>query len=432
MMGPVSRIIRRLREAPLVGEFLVFAFSTILLQASRFGVNIYCADLLGPEIWSLWLILNLGLAYIGIFHLGLINAMNREVPYSRGMEDEEQVRLIESVTLGVVLISAGVVGSVLLLGSTILASDTLRGPLSNLALLLAVSLFSIYLQTSLKANSRFYRMSWQQLVFAGLLPLFVIPMSRGSGLPGFIGGQAIAVAAVAVGMAVIWKFNLRPRFDRRETLRLMRIGLPILGVGILYVLLTTADRLVIISLLDRIKLGYYGLAIMVVGIIGLIPMLVAQQSYPRMAEIWGRTGQVSDVMIWVRRQVVMSAGITIPVVALVLLAATPFVTRFLPDYVPGIRAMKIIAIGPLFLALASGFGNLLNVLNRQTWYLVIQGCALLLNVTLNVILVKAGLGISGVAIGTTITYALYGTVLVIVGWGIARRESVPAAGEGGA
>jgi len=151
-----------------------------------------------------------------------------------------------------------------------------------------------------------------------------------------------------------------------------------------------------------------------------------------MAEVWGRTGRVSEVMVWVRRQVMMSAGITIPVVALVLLAATPFVTRFLPDYVPGIGAMKIIVIGPLFLALAAGFGNLLNVLNRQVWYLVIQGCALLLNVTLNVILVKSGLGISGVATGTTITYALYGTVLVIAGSAIARGERVSRAGEEGA
>ncbi len=432
MSGSFSQLFGRLREAPLVGEFLVFALSTILLQASRFGVNLFGANRLEPDIWGLWLILNLGVAYIGLFHLGLINAMNREVPYFRGMEDEEQVRLIESVTLGVVLVSAVVVGAVIVFGSMIFSPESLQGPLSTLALLLAVSLLSIYLQTSLKANSRFYRMSWQQLAFAGLLPLAVIPLTRRFGLPGFIGGQAIAITVVAVGMTVIWKFNLRPRFDRRETLRLMRIGLPILGVGILYVLLTTADRLVIISLLDRTRLGYYGLAIMVVGIIGLIPMLVAQQSYPRMAEVWGRTGRVSEVMVWVRRQVMMSAGITIPVVALVLLAATPFVTRFLPDYVPGIGAMKIIVIGPLFLALAAGFGNLLNVLNRQVWYLVIQGCALLLNVTLNVILVKSGLGISGVATGTTITYALYGTVLVIAGSAIARGERVSRAGEEGA
>ncbi|MFC1628322.1 oligosaccharide flippase family protein [Gemmatimonadota bacterium] len=427
--GLFTKLIGTIRGTPLVGEFLVFAASTVLLQASRFSVNLYSARLLGPDIWGSWNILNLMLVYIGVFHLGLINAMNREVPFYRGMGDGDRVRLVESVTLGVVLVSSVVVGAGVMLG-TLLADDALRGPLSALAPLLAVSLFSIYLQTSLKSNNRFHRMSYQQLVFAGLLPLLAIPMVRRFGLSGFIGGQAIAIALVAAGMVCIWRFNLKPRIDGKEVVRLMRIGFPILGVGILYALLTTADRLVIFAMLGKTELGYYTLAIMVVGIIGLIPMLVAQQTYPRMAEAWGRTRQVGDVMRWVYRQVVMAVGITIPVIVIVYLAATPFVMRFLPDYAPGIGAMKIIVIGPLFLSLAGGFGNLLNTLNRQNWYLVVQGVALLLNVVLNIMFVRAGLGITGVAIGTTITYALYGTVLAIAGLRIAKQEAEASAGRG--
>ncbi|MFC1499691.1 oligosaccharide flippase family protein [Candidatus Zixiibacteriota bacterium] len=426
--APVSKFIDRIRSTPLMGEFLVFSTSTILLQASRFGVNLYSARLLGPDTWGLWNILNLSLVYIGVLHLGLINAMNREVPVFRGMEEGERVRLVESVTLGVVLVSAIVVSVSLLLYAKLFAGDALQSPLSTLAPLLFVSLFSIYLQTSLKANCQFHRMSYQQMVFAGLLPLLVIPMVLRFGLSGFIGGQAIVIAVVAVGMMSIWKFNLKPRFNRREMIRLMRIGFPILGVGILYALLTTADRLVILAMLDVTELGYYSLAIMVVGIIGLIPLLVAQQSYPRMAEAWGRTEQVSEVMRWVYRQIVMAMGITIPVVIIIFLAATPFVTRYLPEYVPGIKAMKIIMIGPLFLALAGGFGNLLNTLNRQVWYLIVQGFALLLNVTLNILLVRAGLGIIGVATGTTITYVLYGTTLIVVGYRIAGKTML-APGE---
>ena len=416
----------------MMREFLIFAAATIVLQASRFGVNLYSAKQLGPHVWSDWMVLNLALAYIGLFHLGLINAMNREVPFYRGREEEERVEEIESVTLGVVLLSGLSVAVLFLLGSAVTGDGTVRGALAALAPLLAVSLFSIYLQTSLKADQRFDRLSVQQLVFAGVLPLLVVPLVRSFGLTGFIGGQAIAVAVVAAGMTLLWKFNLKPRFDRREMVRLLRIGLPILGVGILYVLLTTADRFVIIALLGaRPRLGYYSLAIMVVGIIGLIPMLVAQQTYPRMAESWGRNGRVEEVMAWVRRQVTMSVGITLPVVALVWLGAAPFVHRFLPGYVPGIEAMKIIVVGPLFLALAGGFGNLLNVLDRQVWYLAVQGGALLLNVGLNIILVKAGLGISGVALGTTITYALYGSVLVGVGLRVVRREIAASGGAGG-
>ena len=419
---PFTNLFSRVRNAPLMGEFLIFAFSTVLLQFSRFGVNLYTARLLGPETWGLWNILNLTLAYSGLLHLGTINAMNRDVPIFRGKGDVDRVSLIQSVTLGVVLISAVIVGAGLWIGSTVFADEALSGPLVSLSLLLAVSLFFIFLQTYLKSNSQFHKMSYQQLVFAGLFPLIALPLAYFFGLPGFIGGQAITVGLVAIGMVSIWKFNLKPIFNKEETLRLMRIGFPILLVGILYILLTTADRLVIIALLDVKQLGYYSLSIMVVGIIGLIPMLVAQQMYPRMAEAWGRSGSVQEVLKWVYRQTVMAAGITLPIVVVIYLAAPPFIMHFLPDYAPGITAVKIIVVGPFFLALSAGFGNLLNTLNKQVYYLFVQAFALLLNVTLNILLVRAGLGITGVALGTTSTYTVYSIILVVVGLTIARKD----------
>ena len=223
-------------------------------------------------------------------------------------------------------------------------------------------------------------------------------------------------------MISLWKFNLKPVFNRGETVRLMRIGLPILFTGFSYILLTTADRLVIVSLLDSRQLGYYSLSIMVLGVLGLIPQVVAQQIYPRMGVTWGASGSVPEVFRWVFRQIRMAAGITLPISVVLFLLVPPLVRYFLPDFIPGIPAIRIIVIGPIFLSLAGGFGNLLITLNRQMYYLGVALFSLLLNVTLNVLLVKAGHGITGVAIGTTITYAVYSIILVSVGLTFVRRD----------
>jgi len=421
-MRPIRKLINAIRDKPLLGEFLVFGFSTVVLQASRFGINFYCAGLLGPETWGVWYILNLAIAYSGLLHLGIINAMNREVPIFRGRDDPDTIRLMQSVTLGVVLVAAAVAGIGLLVGSLMFADEILRGPLTSLALLLMISLFNIYLQTHLKSLGRFHRMGCQQLLMAGLLPLAVLPLVSRNGLAGYILGLAIATGLVAAAMISFWKFNLKPVFNRGETVRLMRIGLPILFTGFSYILLTTADRLVIVSLLDSRQLGYYSLSIMVLGMLGLIPQVVAQQIYPRMGVTWGASGSVPEVFRWVFRQIRMAAGITLPISVVLFLLVPPLVRYFLPDFIPGIPAIRIIVIGPIFLSLAGGFGNLLITLNRQVYYLGVALFALLLNVTLNVLLVKAGHGITGVAIGTTITYAVYSIILVSVGLTFVRRD----------
>jgi Na+-driven multidrug efflux pump len=76
-------------------------------------------------------------------------------------------------------------------------------------------------------------------------------------------------------------------------------------------------------------------------------------------------------------------------------------------YVPGITAMKISLISPVFLAIANSYTNFLNTINKQFYVLLIQGAAIIINILLNIILIKMGLGIKGVAVATAFTYFFY-------------------------
>jgi O-antigen/teichoic acid export membrane protein len=243
-------------------------------------------------------------------------------------------------------------------------------------------------------------------------------------LPGFILGQSIAILAVSFFLVKIIPFDFKPKFDVQEAIRLIKVGFPMVATGLLYGFLTTVDRWVIVSFLGVEQLGYYSLAIMTIGFLTLVPMVVAQQIYPRMAETFGRTSSYTALKKWILRQAIIGVGITVPLAVGIYFIFPLVVQRFLSAYVPGIAAMEIILLGLLFLPLAWGFGNFLNTVDKQSYVMAVQGFAILVNLGFNITFVKIGLGINGVALGTALAYMIYGITLSMVGLWVIKYKSI--------
>ena len=403
-----------LKSSLFVREFLLFASSTILYQGSRFVVNLGAARILGPTTFGLWNMLNLILAYSSVIHLGIINGMNRDVPHFKGKGDLRKVREIRQVTLGFMSLSTFVASIGIAVVALFIENLSLRASLQFTGLLLLCTQIYSYLQIYLKSDRRFNQMSYQQFAFAGILPMVAIPLVMMHKLPGFVLGQSVATLTISLFIIKVIPFDFRPKLHVQETIRLIKVGFPIMAAGLLYGILTTADRWVIISFLGVEQLGYYSLAIMVMGFLTLVPIVIAQQIYPRMAEAYGQASNYDALKKWLVRQVIMGVGVTFPLIVGTYFIFPPGVQRFLPAYVPGIAAMKTILIGPLFLPIAGGCGNFLNTVNKQVYNMAVQGFAILIDVALNITFVKMGLGINGVALGTALTYMSYSLILALV------------------
>jgi len=414
-----------IKNSLFVREFLLFSSSTILYQGSRFLTALGAAKILGPGVYGLWNMLNLILTYGRLAHLGVINAMNRDVPLFKGKRDFQRVEEIRRASLGFMSLSTIVATAGIAVSALFVKNSMLRSSLQVMALLFLCTQMYVYLQVYLRSDKRFYQMSYQQYVFAAFLPVVTIPLVIVYKLPGFILGQTIAILAVSSLIIVKFiHFNLRPKLDIQESIRLIKVGSPMMAVVLLYSLLTTADRWVIVSFLGVEQLGYYSLAIIVMGFLSLVPMVLAQQIYPRMAETYGQTSSYTDLKKWIISQTIMALGVTVPLLVGVYFIFPLIVERFLPAYMPGITAMKIILIGLLFLPIAGGFGNFLKTVDKQLYYMAVQGTAIAMNIGFNMVFVKMGWGINGVALGTALTYILYSSILALVSKRIIRSGSV--------
>ena len=388
----------------------------------RFVVALIAAKKLGPATWGIWQLLYLILAYSSFIHLGVINGMNREIPVLNGRGDQQSASLIRAVSLGFVLASSMLAGLAIFIFALSIDTMTAAVPLRWMPMLLIMYLLHRYLEVYLRSDKLFGHVSLQQLLLAVAFPVIAIPLLSVHELSGYIVGQTIAIGLTCLFIIKISPVCLKLRFRLTETIRLLKIGFPIMTAGILYTLMMTVDRVIISTLLTMQQLGYYSLSILVMASLSLIPLVVGQQIFPRMAEAWGRTSKSKELIPWIRRQVFMSISLTAPMVLAAYIILPPIVKHFLVEYTSGITAMKITLVTPLFLGMTSAFGNFLNTVDKQSYLLLFQILAVCLNIVLNIVFIQVGLGITGVAIGTTIAFIIHS--LLLTGFGIFVQKKI--------
>jgi O-antigen/teichoic acid export membrane protein len=416
--------------APFRGGILLglagFGASTFVVHLSRLVVGLIAAGLLGPRRWGIWQVVSVLLTYGALCHLGALNAMNREVPIQRGAGRNDEAVRTQRATLGAMLLTS--LGCAALGG--LVAWLLARGEASAVVLpavgLFLASQLAAYVLMSAKTHLRFPVVSAQQLILGVLLPLVVLPATIRFGLPGFVGGQAVAVVLACALVGRHFPGSLRPGLDPARTRELIRIGFPILTAGVTYLLLVSSDRWIAVGMLGVEAAGHYGIVAMVLAGLRMVTSAITQYVYPRMAQAWGETGDPAVLESWSRRQTRLAFLLLTPAVVVCVAALPPIIRRFLPDFAPAAPALLVSV--PILLAypLVGGYGNILNILDRQRLYLAMQAIALAVNVGLSVALVLVGWGIVGIALGTTVSFAAFALLVRRAGRRACRERAAHA------
>jgi O-antigen/teichoic acid export membrane protein len=86
------------------------------------------------------------------------------------------------------------------------------------------------------------------------------------------------------------------------------------------------------------------------------------------------------------------------------------IQRFYSPYSASVWPMKVLLLAFYFLVVNGGVTTFLFTIDKQRRNLLIAGPALAFNVVLDVLLLRQGLGILGVALGSLVTYIAYAFV----------------------
>jgi O-antigen/teichoic acid export membrane protein len=236
---------------------------------------------------------------------------------------------------------------------------------------------------------------------------------------GFVGRVIAAVLSQLTVLVYVislgrWEWDGVFRLNLQVIWQLVKVGVPITISSVVIGLLTTIDRLIVIRYLGETQLGYFGLALLLTSIVSLIPGMASQVLYPRITYRYGESGN----NIYALQDYVLTPPVLLscllPVLVGPLYLMFPIVIEtFLPVYAPGILTSRIMLLGIFFFSIVGVTDYFLVTIGKLKQYVLLGVLALALNIALDLLFIRMGLGIEGVALGgTLITYFCYAVATI--------------------
>ncbi len=335
--------------------FLTFAGSSVAVNAATLIAGVLVLRWIEPAAMGVWQTLLLAQSWLNLIRFGILNGMNRELPYLLGRnETAAAYRTAQIAQFHAVLCSVlAAVGFSLSLAFLWTWGETWAWGLAAMIVVAAAGFYNGYLQATFRSHKEFSRLSkvqWLQAAFLLLLPVFAWRW----GFAGFCVHAAL-LAVLATGWAhVLRPIRLPPAFDWKVARLLLATGLPLFVSSYLYAVGLGLERVVLLYRGDVQALGMYAPAVAVLSAMAVVPAAVAMYLYPQMSFRLGQTQDPRQLWKLSRFAIAASVGCGLPVVLLGWPLIPPIVAEWFPAYAPAVPAMRISLLTGLMLGFASG------------------------------------------------------------------------------
>jgi O-antigen/teichoic acid export membrane protein len=399
----------------IIKDIIGYSASSLISQALSVVAGLWVARMLGPSNFGIWNAVSLVLIYGAYSEFGILSAMGRELPFYRGKGDLEKAASVEGVARHATFVGSLLAALIVLVCSFLPGQAPMmaRG-LQAMAVVLILQQVYTYHRILLRSYNQFRELSQQQVLLAifnsGLAVAFVLFL----GLTGRMIAAIMAQAAIVLYAVRRNPWRPVPKFHAPVAWALMRVGVPITISGFILSLVTTVDRLMVITFLDEKQLGYIGIALLIAGVVSLIPAMAIQVLVPRINYQFGNSGKdVAALRSFVLTPPTILSAL-LPILIGSIYLSLPFVIGvLLPAYTPAITAIRIIILGIFFYCIL-GMTDVFLVTTGKLKQYALFGCiALLLNIILDYLSLQLGYGIEGIAFGgTLITYFFYSCIVI--------------------
>ena len=388
-----------------------FVTGTVIYQAGRLVLSIVAARILGPEAFGDWVLVMLVVVYLNAAGLGITNGLGRQLPFLSGAGELHEARHVASVATGATVVS-GLGAALLGAAITVPLMPGRWHPVTALLVAVAAALQHPFLLQQVLFRSWFaFRQAAVQLATLGVVVLVGGLALVGFGLNGLLLSQVVTyVVAIGLGLRLLPETPW-PSWDWPTARGLMSIGFPIMLAGLMYGLLTTLDRWLAATFLDRASVGYYGLVGIALSGMLIIPQLLSQQFYPRMAFAHGAGHSARDLLGLARSQGLMAGAVVGGLAVCTGVGAFVVIPLALPEYSPAVVPLVIALLGMVVYAFGSGYGNLLNTIGAHRRFLAVQTAAVGVNLVLGVSFLSSGAGLEAIAVASAAGMTFYSIML---------------------
>ena len=382
------------------------------------------ARAVAPASLGLFNGLGLALGYLPFLQLGVLNGLNRELPFFVGQGKLDRVRQLAAAAQAWALIAASVSAAALLSlsGWYALRGDwrLAAGWVANAVAAVVLFYGQAYLQVTFRTRGDFAKLSIINVIY-NAWGLLLVPLAW---VLDFFGLCLRNVLVGLVNLALLWRWRpvkVRPAWHTASFWHLFKVGAPIFGVGQLYAWWTVLESTLVLKYEGTVGLGLYQPALLVGTAISLLSDAVTQITYPRMAEQFGRTGSLHDLLVMIRKPVLLLSLASVPVIGIVWVALPSLIQLVLPRYVEGIEAAQWLLLATFVRSLVPAV-NVLVVVKRLDLYAVAIGLGIAAYVAAVIVLRQNSAGLVGFAQATLLGRAVFIVACyALIGY-LARRE----------
>ena len=191
-------------------------------------------------------------------------------------------------------------------------------------------------------------------------------------------------------------------------------GLPLLINSLIWTLVQSVDKFVILGFLTTDDLGVYSVPLMGFTTMVLIPQTISQVFYIKVSHLYGANKDEKQLLEKASYFTNITSFISGAACVGVFYIMPIFVQMFMPMYTDGTSATQILIIGVAIYSTTMLFGNIFSVLKLNKSLIANSVALCIFNVIFSTgLVVFVERSINMVAIGTGMSYALYSLLLMV-------------------
>ena len=349
---------------------ILYSGGSIVKALAQMVVGFVVAKFVTPADFGLWSTINLALTYSLFLQSGLINGLNRELPYLFGKgEDEEALAMagtVQTFTFGsaIVVILCGIP---FMIFAPFENNKMIYGVLAILVMII-LNYYQSYLFSTFRSKDSFLQLSKIQFIHAFvnvITLLFVIYFAYY--------GMVVKAVLVAFIYTLLLHFY-RPikvgfLWDKKAFIRLIKVGLPIFSLAYVEAIASTADRLWIIKYATITEVGLYSFGFYALSSFAIFPSSIASYIYPKMTYNYGKTHDKLIMWHYVKKITWVLLLILIPLAVLGYFICPYLIDEFFPNYSSSASVMQILLFAGAFSGAVIGVNALWSM---KSWkYMII-------------------------------------------------------------
>lgn len=332
-------------------RFLSFGASSVTMTVVNMVGGVLALRWIPPELMGAWQAVILAQAYCDFCKLGVLNGMNRELPFRIGQNDGEGA-LASVATTYAWLKFGSLLGFVAYAGIAMANWD--KGQEWRIACLAGsaqwvLNYYSSYVQATLRGGDDFARLSAIQyvsaLVSASLFPLVIF-----LGFDGFCLRAVLQALIMAICLRSVMRFRPSTGICWHELRRLLLAGFPLFAASYLFQLAMNAERWALLASDNERLLGLFAPVSAVLSAVLVLPNAASMYIYPKLSRELGSHGERERLWdaAWLNTRI--TVGIAIVVAAASALLSSHMTHAFFPQYAESIPAMQVASVSGIFLA----------------------------------------------------------------------------------